>query len=301
MAVRYRKFTGAKCPKRYMGPPRLIQQGVSNEELQVFNTLRLELPGTQIIRGDRIVLQGREIDAYLPEYKLGFEYDGLFWHNASQGKDSSYHLHKTILAEQQGVKLMHIWSNEWELNRPIVVDMIKKAIGKALPIKAQECTFTPLGKAEANEFMKFCHIEGPDLTASKSFGLVYNGEIVMACQMAKAEDWWEITRITDRRGVKVLDGFERMCSEIRAMSKQFGTDIIAVCNRRFLDAYQYKAAGCKEIGCTNPHRWYTKDYKKVYSEDQFANYVKLQESKKKPITVSEWQTVWDCGQRRFCL
>ena len=35
-----------------------------------------------IIRRDRSVLSRREIDRYLPELNLGFEYNGMYWHSS---------------------------------------------------------------------------------------------------------------------------------------------------------------------------------------------------------------------------
>ena len=293
---KYKKFKGAKPPKRYTGPPKQQNQGVSNEELQVFHILRLELPTTQMIRGDRIVLNGKEIDAYLPEYKLGVEFDGLYWHNASQGKNSNYHLHKTLTAEQQGIRLIHIWSNEWENNRPIVVDILKKAIGKTPKIEADQCSFTKLGDTEARNFMDKCHILGADKEAERHFGLIYNGEIVMAMSLKKDTDWWNITRVTDRRGIKVLGGFKKMISEIKKLTSE---TIVGIADRRYLEAYYYKEIDCIEIGATNPKKWFTKDYQTVLTENQFSELKKLVESKKKKLNEEEWQTIWDCGERRF--
>jgi hypothetical protein len=35
-----------------------------------------------------------EIDIYLPELKLGFEFNGLYWHS-NKFKEKNYHLNKT--------------------------------------------------------------------------------------------------------------------------------------------------------------------------------------------------------------
>lgn len=51
-----------------------------------------------VIRKDHIVLRGKEIDFYLPKYKIGIEYDGVYWHSEVY-KDKDYHLNKTLECE----------------------------------------------------------------------------------------------------------------------------------------------------------------------------------------------------------
>lgn len=53
----------------------------------------------------------KEIDIYIPELKLGIEYNGKHWHS---GPDNELKmLNKKLLAEQEGIKLLHIWDYEW--------------------------------------------------------------------------------------------------------------------------------------------------------------------------------------------
>lgn len=60
----------------------------------------------------------REIDCYLPDLKIGFEYDGIYFHQLSSFDDDSHkHIFKTELAEKQGIKLIHVRSDEWLDNR----------------------------------------------------------------------------------------------------------------------------------------------------------------------------------------
>ncbi|MBQ2174523.1 MAG: hypothetical protein II453_05515 [Alphaproteobacteria bacterium] len=47
-----------------------------------------------VIHNDRTVLNGKEIDVYVPSKKIGFEYNGVVWHSEKFGKDKNYHLEK---------------------------------------------------------------------------------------------------------------------------------------------------------------------------------------------------------------
>ena len=55
---------------------------------------------------NRVKLDKREIDIYLPQLKIGIEYDGLFFHNssASEKRENS----KNLALKKQGIRLLRI-------------------------------------------------------------------------------------------------------------------------------------------------------------------------------------------------
>ena len=48
--------------------------------------------GFNVINNHKKSLNGVEIDIFIPELNIGFEYNGLFWHSEKMGKDKNYHL-----------------------------------------------------------------------------------------------------------------------------------------------------------------------------------------------------------------
>ena len=47
-------------------------------------------------KNDRDILNGKEIDIYIDNVKIGFEYDGILWHSEIfGGKNKFYHVNKT--------------------------------------------------------------------------------------------------------------------------------------------------------------------------------------------------------------
>ena len=87
---------------------------------------------TEIRRTERTILDGHEIDIYLPDYKLGIEFNGDYWHS-SLFKEYDYHLTKSLLAESKGVTLLHIFENEWNKDETTMTSLIKNFLGKAIP------------------------------------------------------------------------------------------------------------------------------------------------------------------------
>lgn len=86
----------------------------SQQENILYKLLQKYYSGT-IIRGDRSILQSYELDFYLPELKLAFEYNGIYWHSTKM-KQPDYHFQKSIECFNKGIRLIHIFEFEdWSL------------------------------------------------------------------------------------------------------------------------------------------------------------------------------------------
>jgi hypothetical protein len=69
-----------------------------------------------VIRGDRTVLNGYELDIYIPELNKAIEYNGVFFHSSKE-KDRLYHYNKFANARKQGIDLMFIWEDDFVNDR----------------------------------------------------------------------------------------------------------------------------------------------------------------------------------------
>lgn len=54
----------------------------------------------------------KELDIYLPDYRLGIEFNGTFWHSTLNITDRNYHLNKSKECEALGIHLVHIYEYE---------------------------------------------------------------------------------------------------------------------------------------------------------------------------------------------
>lgn len=61
---------------------------------------------------NRSVLAGQELDIYIEQLRLGFEFNGCYWHS-DLFLNNDYHQLKTRKANERGVVLIHIFENEW--------------------------------------------------------------------------------------------------------------------------------------------------------------------------------------------
>ena len=65
-----------------------------------------------INHNDRIVLRPKELDIYLPDLKIGIEYNGTYWHSIEKGIDKYAHRRKSIACKKLGIRLIHIFEFE---------------------------------------------------------------------------------------------------------------------------------------------------------------------------------------------
>jgi hypothetical protein len=110
--------------------PRCTPYGTSKSERDILEFVESEYKG-EVVSGSRKVIPPTEVDVFLPELGLAIEFDGLDWHSEKFKDNKHYHLDKTLACEAIGVKLMHVYEDEWAHNQVHVKSEILKAINGA--------------------------------------------------------------------------------------------------------------------------------------------------------------------------
>lgn len=73
----------------------------------------IESKGIHIERHNKYILNGQELDIYIPDKRIEIEFNGYYWHSTIH-KDTYYHQNKTITCAKQGIQLIHIFEYEWK-------------------------------------------------------------------------------------------------------------------------------------------------------------------------------------------
>lgn len=81
----------------------------SAREIEVSDFIKLNYD-KEIKRNDNSIIS-KELDIYLPDINLAFEYNGVYWHSDIY-KEINYHKNKTEECELKGIQLIHIWEDE---------------------------------------------------------------------------------------------------------------------------------------------------------------------------------------------
>lgn len=150
----YDHLHGHGCPK--CG---LIESRGENELYEHICSLIGE---ENVKHSDREILGGYEIDIYIPKLRIGIEYNGLKWHS-DKFRDRNYHLMKTELANEKGVKLIQLFEDEYLSHKEIVLSKIRRLIhadNDTPSIMARKCCVDFISKDDAKKFLDENHIQG---------------------------------------------------------------------------------------------------------------------------------------------
>lgn len=101
----------------------------SLQESDFCNMIKNNNPNLNIITNTRSVLPSTcELDVWIPEKNIAFEFNGVFWHNDSH-LDEDYHFYKKHEALNHGINVVHIFSNFWETKKDVLEKFIQNLLG----------------------------------------------------------------------------------------------------------------------------------------------------------------------------
>jgi very-short-patch-repair endonuclease len=269
------------CPKCHSSTNSQFEK----EVIEYIATLDFTIvPNTKRILGDR------EIDIYIPNKKLGIECDGLYWHTEERGKDKFYHVSKTKDAESHGVRLIHIFEDEWRNKRSIVTAMLKDVLGRnEHVIDANLCTVKLVLTADAKKFLKRYHLEGPSPSYVR-MGLYDGDRLIALMTFSKHEKTqsvpseWILERYCHLPNFDIKDCWKVIMDEF---FRRYKGDVYARLNRRWDNGKELASAGFSMKPPSHPEFFYTIDNKR-YSQ-AFAN-KRLRRSSR-----AKMNRIWDCG------
>lgn len=131
--------------------------GMSYPEKEILDYIKSIYNGT-IIENDRTYK--KEIDVYLPKLKLGFEYNGLYWHSELK-KDMNYHYEKHKHFRDNNIEVVQIWEDEWKYKKEIIKSMINDKLGLNEIINTTDYVIEEITDNETvKEFMTNNHLLG---------------------------------------------------------------------------------------------------------------------------------------------
>ena len=168
------------------------------------------------IENCRNIISPYEVDIYIPEKNIAIECNGNDWHSKYRC-DKKYHYNKSVMCENLGVRLIHIFEYEWknERQRPILENIIKNAIGiNENKIYARKCRIVVKQSKEMRDFFDKNNIQG--FRGGKfAICLEYNTEIIMAYMMGypffgKGKYEWEVIRGATKLGYTVVGGASKI-------------------------------------------------------------------------------------------
>lgn len=242
-----------------------------------------------------------EIDLYFESFKTGIEYNGIYYHS-EMFVENNYHLKKLELCEENDVRLVQIFSHEWEERKYQILSFLQGICGMYdFAVGARECEICEVSNEESNMFLEKYHIQGKPNSILYSLGLKRNGELLQLTSFAKHHRNNEgivLNRMTSKKGIQVKGGFARLCRHASAYFKQ---DIISWVDRRWSQGNGYLRAGWVKDSILPPDYFYMKGNKVVSKQSRKKENVKTPEwmTEHEHALLENWLRVYDCGKIRF--
>lgn len=248
-----------------------VTKHVSGLEGQLTDFIKDNYNG-EIIENKKILFP-YEIDIYLPENKLGFEFNGLYWH-CEQNRESNYHLLKTEIAESLGIKLIQIYEDEWRFKQDIVKSRILNLLGKSEKLYARKCEIKEITDTKlVRNFLDNNHIQG-FVGSEIKIGLFYENNLVSimtfgqsrrALGQRNVEGTYEMLRFCNKLNLTVIGGASRLLNYFIKYYKPL--KIISYADRSWSSGELYKNLGFNLLGKTPPNYYYIID--KLYRKHRF--------------------------------
>jgi hypothetical protein len=158
----------------------------------------------------------KELDIYIPELKLAFEYNGVYWHSEEYHPRDS-HLNKTLACEALGIRLIHIWSDDWLWNTLLMKRKIKALLGKEQEkVYARKCKIVIPTCEQKRHFYQENHIKG-DGAGSISYALEYQSQPVAMITFKDMQDGiFDLNRYAT--SCSIPGGFSRLLEHFKRNS-----------------------------------------------------------------------------------
>lgn len=284
-----------------------IDKNISGKEILLFKLISKMYDG-EIIPSFKI--NRKEIDIYLPELRIGFEFNGIRWHS-ELFLENDYHIKKTKMCNENGIRLIHIYEDDFEFKLDLIKSMVSNILNLSEKIHARKTSVKIINdKNIIKEFLTKNHLQG-FVNTNINYGLYYNGELVSLMTFMKTrkilnkknKDYeYELVRFCNKLGMSVIGGASKV---FKKFIKDFNPNsVLSYCDISWANGNLYKNLGFKSIGFTKPNYHYVINGKR----ENRINYQKHKLVKKghnKNLTEVQimndlgYYRIFNCGNEKF--
>jgi len=300
---------------RYKVEPCLICNPLQSYKLGSENEISkfVESLGLDLIKNDRLILDGKEIDILIKDKNVAIEFNGLYWHSELY-KDKNYHIDKKLNSIKKGINLIHIWEDDWLYKEDIVKSRLINTLGlNNTKIYARKCIIKVISSKESSIFLDMNHLQG-SIKSSFNIGLFYNDELVSIMTFGKfrrclgtnsINGKWELYRFCNKLNTSVIGSFSKLLKNFENSNNP--DELITYINRDWSTGDNvYVKNNFKFVSNTPINYWYFNS-KEVKRKHRF-NFRKdklVREGYDKILTEKEimynrgFNVIWDCGSIKY--
>ena len=264
-------------------------------EYEIYQYLCNLIGEDKVQRRCKGILDGNyELDIYVPSENFAIEYNGLYWHSEI-AKDKNYHLRKTDECNSKGIRLFHIFEDEWLEKSEIIKSMLSNIFGKTEhKIYARKCEIKEISTNDAKSFLNENHLQGYCVSKYR-LGLFFNNELISVMTFGKSrhfvghnEDKMELLRFANKININVIGGASKLFSYF--IKKYNPKEIVSYADKRWSEGHLYDVLGFMKYNESKPNYYYIVGRKRIYRFNL-----------RKSILVEKYGCPKDMSEREFCL
>lgn len=291
------------------------------------NSIQIELAkflsdnGIVFFENVKNTIKPYELDFFIPSLNFAIEINGNYYHSEiAGGKGSEYHIGKTRLCNEKGIRLIHVFEDEWICKKEIVKSMIISRLSATKnKVFARSCNVVKINHTQRDEFLNENHIQGSNTSDSIQYALVKSDSIICVMsfckprvslgQKNKGDGVFELSRFCSKKDFLVVGGFTRLLKKFIEEYRPSKIITYADCRYSGIDPENtvYLKNGFVFTGLSKPNYWYMKknDYMKRYHRFSFRKSELLKVLNKPELTEFELASeigmdrIWDCGNLKF--
>jgi hypothetical protein len=265
------------------------------------------------IRGDRTILNGKELDFYFPHINAAIEVGSVYYHSEiSSNRGEKYHYDKWYNCNQKNIQLFQYWDFELDKKWDVIASKVKYLFNR-ITTSIGARTITQISKPTANEerdFLNKNHIQGYSQDRMIALGAYINSTLVAILTLDCKTDYIEITRYCTDINSSYPGLFSKMLKVgLTQIPDSTGKTLISFSDNRHSNGNVYKKSGFSLSKTSPAEYYYTKDY---HSIERKRKYTKQKIKNKFNIDITgktEWQLmqevgydrIWDAGKQLWSM
>lgn len=254
----------------------------------------------KVVKRDRTTLGGTELDILIPSSKLAIEFNGLYWHSG-ESITEDYHQKKVNDCKKKGIRLLHVFEDDWRNKNEIVKSLIEEALGKCPnTVSAKDCTLIQLTPKRALGFFRANNIVGVNREEiDAAYGLTID-DVLVCCILLKTEqDHVEIKGMASKLHYYVNGGLSMLLDECKDHCVKEGKNkIIAHIHDSHEDGTPYESCGFSFESKTDIEYWYT-DFKQRY--DRYVYRAKEGLTEAQVTSQASVVRIYGCSSSKYIL
>lgn len=229
----------------------------SKAQMEIYDYIKTLCPDAEL--NNRTAIAPLELDIYVPSANFGFEFNGLRWHSEEFLTDRKAHFKKAMACRSANIKLLAVYSDEWETKPELIKAMVRWRLNKfnGTTLRASKLTLKRLDKnKDFSSFFLRNHLDGHS-NARYAYGLFHNDKLVQCLSIrTNHQGEHEICRLATDYDYQVHGGAAKLIKRALQDIPKDGT-LITFSNNRLSTGNTYSLLGGTLLSENSPSYWYT--------------------------------------------